>query len=420
MPVSLPQKTKDQLDTLLSEAVKEGKVPGASLVVGSPDTELYFGASGVKSLGDPSAGNIDRNSIFWVCSHTKLVVTIAFLQLIEAGKLTYDTPAAELLPELADPIVLDTPLSPKSTYSKAKNPILVRHLLNHSSGMYALVDEKRPDELNVVYTSAAYVGEGPHGKERYSRAEFYRLVKRGFPAVPLAFEPGTNWSYSYGCDLLGFILEDLTGQTIQEYCDEHLFAPLNIRPTFYIDSEIEKNLVQLTYRRRSDGAFEKWADQLSIPERRKDKMGITLGAIAMHSTLSEYLAILQHLLLIKENRAKNPILTHETVSRMFESSLPPASSKALFQFTSMGEIYPKDSEVELNFGLGICLAMEDWDGKKKKGSGFWYGWAGTYYFLDPQTGIAAVYGTHLVPTFDPEVKELWDRLERTLYAGLQE
>ncbi|KAF9541421.1 beta-lactamase/transpeptidase-like protein [Agrocybe pediades] len=419
MPVSLPQKTKDQLDALLSEAVKEGKVPGASLVVGSPDTELYFGASGVQSFGDPSAGNVDRNSIFWVCSHTKLVVTIAFLQLIEAGKLTYDTPAAELLPELADPVVLESPLSLTTTYTKAKNPILVKHLLNHSSGIvYSTLDKKHPDELNVAYTSVAYVGEGPHGKERYSRAEFFRLVKRGLPGVPLSFEPGTNWAYGYGCDLLVFILEDLTGKTIQEYCDEHLFAPLKIKPTFYINSEIEKDLVQLTFRRRSDGAFEKWTDQLSIPERQKDKMGITLGGIAMHSTLSEYLAILQHLLLIKENRASSPILSHETVNLMFKSSVPPASSKALFQFTSLEEIYPR--EVELNFGLGICLAKEDWDGRKKKGSGFWYGWAGTYYFMDPQTGIAAVYGTQLVPTFDTEVKQLWDRLERALYAGLQE
>jgi len=168
-------------------------------------------------------------------------------------------------------------------------------------------------------------------------------------------------------------------------------------------------------------------------------VGITLGGIALHSTLSDYLAILQHLLLIKSGRAHpNAILTPETVSLMFTPSLPPNSTDAIYRFTSLAEVYPR--VVELNFGLGVCLAKEDWDGRKKAGTGFCkfpafsesivvanvliylyigYGWAGTYYFADPHTGIAAVYGTQLVPTFDSEVVKLWDRLERAIYAGLE-
>ncbi|KAF8902601.1 beta-lactamase/transpeptidase-like protein [Gymnopilus junonius] len=343
-----------------SQAIAEGKVPGASYAVTSLDQELYYGEAGLKSFENPSAGKINDKSLFWICSQTKLVVT-----LIEAGKVSYETPVAGIIPELANPVVLDDVTSPTSGFKPARNTILVKHLLNHSSGLhYPPHGKVTPDDLNPAYTSIAY--------------------EAGFPSVPLAFEPGTSWMYGYSCDIIVFVAERVTGKSIQEYCKEHIFGPLGLtRMTFHLTPGLKEDLVHLTYRRK-DGKLEKWADQL-VPH--PNLVEVILGGIGLYSTLKDYLAYFGIF-----SRSKRGVATIE-------------------KFTGWNDV---------SFGVGLCLATADWPGRRKKGSGFWYGWAGTYYFIDPAAGIAVTYGTQVVPTCDVEVERLWEALERALYAGLDE
>jgi len=193
------------------------------------------------------------------------------------------------------------------------------------------------------------------------------------------------------------------------YSKERIFEPLDITPGFYLTPEMRRHLVTLTYRRK-DGSLEKWANQLGTIEQDPEKMDILLGGIGLYSTLKDYLTLLRHLLLIKAGRAQNPIMSVETVSSLFAPSIPPHGAANIELFTGWKHV---------GYGIGLCLATEDWPGRRRKGSGFWYGWAGTYYFMDPATGIAMVYGTQVVPTTDAEVVKLWEQLERAFYAGLE-
>ncbi|PPQ92543.1 hypothetical protein CVT25_010376 [Psilocybe cyanescens] len=404
--VTLTTKTKETLDAILAQAVADGKVPGASFAVGTADEELYFGAAGLTAFNDPSSGKVDEDSIFWVCSHTKLLSTVAALQLIEAGKLTYETPVEDIIPELKDPVVVDDISSETSGYKPAQNKILIKHLLNHTSGLYySQLGKASIDTLTLGYTSAPYNGD-------FSVEQFFNIIRERFPSVPLAFEPGTNsyhpvGHYGWSCDILGFIIERTTGNSLHQYCKEHIFEPLDMKSGFYVTPEMRKKLVKLTYR-NNEGNLEKWADQLGTIEPDPTKAHFLQGGIGLYTTLKDYLTLLRHLLLVKEGRAKHPILSVKTVSSLFESSIPPQLHKSVELFTDWENV---------GYGIGLCLATEDWPGRRKKGSGFWYGWAGTYYFLDPETGIAVVYGTQVVPTRDPEVIKLWDQLERALYAA---
>ncbi|KAF8958101.1 beta-lactamase/transpeptidase-like protein [Flammula alnicola] len=401
--VSLSEEAKETLDGLLSRAITENRIPGASFAVATADGELYSASAGLKALENPSLGKVDEDSVFWICSMTKIIVTIAILQLIEKGAITYETLVENIIPELANPVVIDDVLAAKSTYKPAQTKILVKHLLNHSSGLHYSARRKvTPENLSPAYTAVEYGGD-------HSVSQFFKLIREDFPSVPLAFEPGTSWAYGWSCDIIVFIVERVTGKSVQDYCKENIFGPLGMETSFYLTPSMKENLVNLAYRRK-DGTLEKWDGQLGIIEQDPAKMNVLLGGIGLYSTLKDYLALLRHLLLIQAGRTNNPILSVNTVASLFRPSLPAHHTVNIENFTGWKDV---------QFGHGLCLANSDWPGRRKKGAGFWYGWAGTYYFVDPTTGIAVVYGTQVVPTNDPEVVKLWGQLEEALYAGLE-
>ncbi|KIM41569.1 hypothetical protein M413DRAFT_445541 [Hebeloma cylindrosporum] len=401
--ISLSSQTRAILDGLLSQAIADGKVPGAVFAAASAHGELYSGAAGLKSFGDPAAGNLDENSVFWTCSMTKLVVTLALLQLIEKRILDDEAPVETIIPEVADPVIVDDILSDSSGYKPAKGKILIKHLLNHTSGLYlSKVGRATPDDLPPAYTAEPYKGN-------HTVAQFFELIRAGFPGVPLAFEPGTNWAYGYGYDIAAFVVERVTGKSIEEYCKELIFGPLDMDASFHLTASRRERLVKLTYRQK-DGRLEKWADQLGVIEQDPEKLGVLLGGIGLYSTMKSYLSLLRHLLLVLDGQAINPILSRKTVANLFKPSLSPHMSKSVVEYTGW---------IDTQFGHALCIANSDWPRRRRKGSGFWFGWAGTYYFMDPTTGIAVVYGTQLMPGRDLEVERLWGQLEEALYSGLE-
>ncbi|KAF8176931.1 beta-lactamase/transpeptidase-like protein, partial [Pholiota molesta] len=298
---------------------------------------------------------------------------VAIIQLIETGAITFDTPVESIVPELANPVVLDDPNALVYTYKPAQRKMLIKHLLNHSSGLHYCPEHRKasPADLSPAYTAVAYGGD-------YSWKKFFEIIRNGLPSVPLAFEPGTSWAYGWSCDIIALIVERVTSKSIEEYCKEKIFGPIGMKSTsFYLTPELEKNLVDLTYRRK-DGVLETWEGQLGIIERDPQKVGVLLGGIGIYTKLNDYLSFLRHLLLAQAGRATNPILSVGSVTSLFRPSLPEHCTEKIESFTGW-----KDCQ----FGYGLCLANSDWPGRRKQGSGFWYGWAGTYYFMDPTTGL---------------------------------
>ncbi|KAF5325015.1 hypothetical protein D9619_009571 [Psilocybe cf. subviscida] len=404
MPILLSVATKAKFHDLQATAVDEGLIPGASYAVGTEDGEIYHGSAGLRFFEEPEKGPIDEESVFWICSMTKVVVTIALLQLVEKGKIDYGTPVDKYLPELANPLVADNVAKPfnERSYTPAKNKILVKHLLSHSSGLaYALAKQNNSDSLRWAYNAKPY--EGNHTVEK-----FFSIIQEGLPGVPIAFEPGTSWVYGWNCEIVAFLVERITGQTIQEYCHDNIFTPLGVKMSFLLTPDKRDKLVQLTYRGK-DGKLQKWKNQLHIIEQDPEVLKVFLGGIGIYSTMRDYLTFLSHILRAKAGKASNPILGVDTIERMFTPQIDKGSASNVVGFTGWPNV---------SFGDGLCLATEDWPGRRRKGSGFWYGWAGTYYFLDPSTGVVVVYGTQVVPTCDQEVVKLWENLERALYEGI--
>ncbi|KAF5325115.1 hypothetical protein D9619_009562 [Psilocybe cf. subviscida] len=160
--ISLSDETKSLLDRILAAAVTDGKVLAVSFAVTTAEEEIYIGHAGTKAT-HKSTGDVDNNSMYWMCSMAKIVPCIALLQMIESGLFSYDTPVEELLPELRDPVVI-TPDTDGTTYRPAENKILMKHLLNHSSGLsYAIPfyeGAHRVESLPWPYQAAAFEGYG--------------------------------------------------------------------------------------------------------------------------------------------------------------------------------------------------------------------------------------------------------------------
>ncbi|KAJ6578097.1 beta-lactamase [Mycena capillaripes] len=410
---SLSQAQTEAFDRILSDAVSSKSTGPLFFGVTTADAAIYTHAVGTKLIDDPTSGNIDEDTVFWLCSQTKMVTTIAALQLIDQGKITLDTPVETVLPELADPVVVtgrDEAGRPTTT-TPAKEKITFGQLLNHSSGLDYFHDGTTPASGMPIAYSYSYKDEDV--------SAFFKILKGPFSGVPLKFEPGTDFGYGFSSDCAGFIVERLSSKSLEQYFQDHIFAPLGITSaSFYLTPALKDRLLPLSYRTKS-GVIERWK-RPSVIDQDPAHVRVHLGGVGLYASEKDYLTILRHLLQIKAGRATSPILSRASVDSMFEPTLPPAGGTTLNALAGMADPYlglaPGSAGVQ--FSRGLSVNIDDVPGKRKGRAGAWGGWASTEFFMDPATGVAAVFGMQLVPTGDDTHKRLFDALERELYKGL--
>ncbi|KAF7374587.1 hypothetical protein MSAN_00343300 [Mycena sanguinolenta] len=398
MPFTLSPAQTSAFDSILTDAVTSKSTPALFFGVTNAEGPLYLRTVGTKLVDDPASDPIDEDTVFWVCSQTKLITTIAALKLIEQGKITLDTPIETVLPELANPVIVtahDEAGRPTAS-TPAKGKILFGQLLNHSSGLDYYLDGTAPMTGPTRYMLVAY---SYTYKEGEGVPKFLEIIKGSLPGIPLRFEPGTNFAYGFSFDIAGFVIERLSGQNLEEYFQQHIFGPLGLTSTsFYLTPPLKAQLLPLTYR-SSSGTLKRW-NASPVVDLDPTTVRVHMGGIGLYGSQKDYLAILRHLLQIQAGTATNPILSRASVDSMFEPTLPPAGADtvngAISLFSShLGQL-PNTSQ----FGRGVYVNTEDIPGKRRKGSGAWGGWASTSFFVDPTSGVAVVFGTQLAPTGD--------------------
>ncbi|KAJ7511438.1 beta-lactamase/transpeptidase-like protein [Mycena galericulata] len=411
--VSLSSALKDKLDRILTEAVESKATPALSFAITTADGEIYTRQVGIKLVDDSSSGSIDEDTVFWLCSQTKLITTLAALKLIEQGKIELDTPVEQVLPELANPVIVtsyDATGKPAST-APAKSKITFGQLLNHTSGLDYSADGTTPASGMPIAYSHSYKSD------ENGVATFFKILQGSLPGIPLKFEPGTNYGYGFSSDCAGFIVERLSGKSLEQYLQEYIFAPLGIKSaSFYLTPDLKERLLPLSYRKKS-GELVRW-NAPSVIDHDPANVKVHIGGASLYSSQKDYLAILRHLLQIKGGSATNPILSLASVNTLFQPTLSPSgvvTINALAAVLSRHLGFPTGAA---QFSRGLLVNTVDVPGARRKGSGAWGGWANTSFFIDPTTGIAAVFGTQLAPAGDEKHEQLWARLEKELYSGI--
>lgn len=383
------------IDRVLREAVETGEVPGVVALAASDRGILYQGAFGRRDIADGPAMTID--TVFRIASMTKAVTSVAAMQLVEHGALSLDAPIGGVLPELAEPYVLKGfDAAGKPRLRPAKRPITLRHLLTHTAGFgYEMLS----GDL-IRYVAATKTPSTSTGQLASLR-------------LPLLFDPGDKWEYGINLDWVGRAIEAASGQTLDRYFRDRIFAPLGMADTGFELSPSQQARLVRVHQRRADRSLEPVT--VDMPPSHPEFWG---GGGALYSTGPDYLAFLRMLLGGAEPDGAR-LLRPETVAEMGQNQVGGLAAgimrTAMPERTNDFMLFPEGT---CRWGLGYMINTEPGANGRSAGSLSWGGIFNSYYWVDPEKRVAAVIMTQILPFADPQTLALCGAFERAVYAGL--
>ncbi|GAC1331917.1 MAG: serine hydrolase domain-containing protein [Beijerinckiaceae bacterium] len=385
---------KPELDALFLRASDAAEVPGIVAVAATGREIIYEGAFGKRDLAKPEEMTLD--TVFWLASMTKAVTSAAAMQLVEQGKLTLDEPIGTLLPELANPRILegfDASRTPQ--FRQAKAPITLRRLLTHTAGFGY-------DTWNIDLA-------------RFGREFGVPPVRSGQKkalSAPLASEPGSRWEYSISIDFVGQAVETVSGKRLEVYFRDHIFEPLGMSDTGFKLSAHQRGRLVGMHSRQADGSLKPMA--FEVPQEPEFHM----GGGGLYGTAHDYVRFVR-MVLNKGELDGNRVLAPETIALMARNHIGDLNvtrlPTAIPQASNEVDLYPEQA---LKWGLGFMINTQRTAEGRSAGSLAWGGLANTYYWIDPSRNVGGVILMQLFPFLDKKALELFSSFERAVYANL--
>ena len=368
------------MDSLFQSFVDEQKVSSVVGFVAKGGNVVYHKAFGWKDVENRVPATVDDYYILF--SQTKAVTTVAFMTLVEKGLVAIDDPVSNYFPEIPDEVV--TAVNEDGTYETrpVASPMTFVHLMSHTSGLGAgLVRDIRRAERQESDTTAdsgrrmpEQTPSGQHSfggdfNARYLEDEMLDLVK-----YPLGFDPGTEWSYHISTNMLGYMIERISGKTLQEYVKETVLEPLGMDETdwYYEPEALSRFVKAYNY---VDGKLKPVSNMFSEATI-SEQQTYAEGAIGLNGPIEDYARFCQ-MMLNKGAFNGHRILKPETVELM----------------TTINRLPEEHSGEEgFQFGLGFELYNEQ---KKpvSEVSNTAYAWGGLYgtsYIIDPENDMIAL------------------------------
>jgi CubicO group peptidase (beta-lactamase class C family) len=226
-----------RISSMLKKEIADGKLPGAVVVVARKGKIIYSDAIGFQDKGANRPMNLD--SIFRIDSMTKPLVSVAAMMLVEEGKMQLTDPVSKFLPQLAKMEVLVPDKDGKATREPAKRQITIQDLFRHTAG-FAYGEFSNNPELKAAYAEAKLFDPKITAESRMITPDQFVT---GIAKAPLVHEPGTTWEYSMSVDVLGRVVEAISGQRLSAFLDERLFRPLNMVDTGFKVPEPQSNRI---------------------------------------------------------------------------------------------------------------------------------------------------------------------------------
>ncbi|ORY16081.1 beta-lactamase/transpeptidase-like protein [Clohesyomyces aquaticus] len=394
-------------EQIIEKACEDQEIPGCVLLASNHDESFKyaktFGKRSVRPDGDQSP--IQFNTVMWIASCTKLMTSICAMQLVERGLLTLDAPIYGVIPELKDQKVLEGfDDDGKPIEVERKNPITLKLLLTHSSGL-------------------TYEGLHPNSNEWL---KFHNLdvstettVLGRFSRMPLVFEPGTSWMYSPGIDFAGLVVERVSKMSLEEYMKKNLWGPLGVKDmTFHLESrpDMKARLADMSKRNTDTGKVEFTDERQTYQDANKKEVEDYMGGQGVFSSAEEYVKILHGLLINDENET---ILKKATMDTLFTPHLNKEGDESLNAFlqndmanNAMGGL-PKDSE--RTYALGGLVIRDDLPKGVRKGTMMWGGLPNLSWTCDRTTGLITLYAGQVVPPGDAKSAELTQKFQLGIY-----
>ena len=366
-----------RIDKVIQQGVDSGWIAGATALIARNGKIVYNKAFGVKDL--ESKNPMQKDDIFRIASQTKAITSIAAMMLFEEGKFLLDDPVSKYIPEFKHPVVLDKFNEKDTTFTTipAKGEITIRQLLTHTSGIdYAGIGSKA---MTAIYAKAGI----PTGfvSDKILLADKMKILGH----LPLVHQPGEQWTYSLSVDVIGYLVEVLSGQSLDSFFRSRIFEPLGMNDTyFYLPKEKQARLVKVS----SEDANHKVIPlQLSSVNYPLVNGTYYSGGAGLSSTTEDYAKFLQMLLNHGKYNGKR-VLAPRTVE--------------LITMNQIGELgQPTDK-----FGLGFDITTRAGEAVlgMSEGSFSWGGYYATTYWADPKKQLVGLLFFQQTPLTHSEIQ----------------
>lgn len=374
------------LDEILAAPVARGELIGVAAAVRTP-AGVETGAAGLRSEG----AAMTPDTVVWIASMTKAVTTVAAMGLVEQGHLDLDAPWGDLVPYLGRVQVLDGFTEDGSPVLRPPtSPVTLRRLLNHTAGFgYGFTDAS-------LLRYEEWRGEKPEGSTESLEQ-------------PVLFDPGQRWTYGINVDWVGQVIEAVTKVRLDEHLRSAIFDPLGMVDTgFRRDQE---------RRARTADMFIRIPEGLEhIPFEPREDTEVVMAGGGLYSTVTDYLRFLGMILgggAFEGTRILGPGAVREMAANQVGNLSVPGWKSANPRLSNDVELRVGD-----RFGLGFVINTARGVDGRAPGSMAWGGLANTYYWVDPESQVAGVLATQVLPFFDGPSLATFGAFERAVYASL--
>ncbi len=381
---------------LKAKYIDGGRFPHTALLIGRGDEIAHLSVMGDARPGEP----LKENAIFRIASMTKPVTSIALMQLVEQGRVALADPVARHLPEFATTGVFvsgggTTPFVTRPPTA----PMRVIDLMRHTSGLTYSFQER--SNVDAAYRKLGF--------ERFDGGSMEDYVAK-VASLPLEFDPGTAWNYSISTDIVGAIVERVSGQTLSDYFAEHIFAPLGMIDTHFqlpmakIDRVPDCHVwdPQVRMKMFDPGATTAWAT----------KPHYYSGGGGLMSTLADYHRFARMLLNQGELDGARIVAPH-TIKLMTANHLPGGGD-----LTQMSKsLFSEADNAGMGFGLGFGTVIDAAQTLVPGNTAefYWGGMYSTAFFVDPVDDVIMIFMTQLMPSSSYPVRR---EIKTMLYSAL--
>ena len=420
--VGMSSERLERIGVGMRRLIDAGKIPGTVTLIARRGKVVHFETNGMRDVAKSLP--MEKDTIFRLYSQTKPVTGAAVMMLFEEGHFLLSDPIAKYLPEFKDMVVYVGTKDGKMQTEPAR-PITIHHLLTHTSGMtYSLF----PTPVGQLYrdafvdgSSAPIIQTDPQtGKlsvlsdeddpERHGTLKEWSETAA---KLPLVAQPGTEWHYSVSIDVLGRLIEVISGQTYRDFMKSRLFDPLGMSDTDFYVPEGKISRFATSYVPNPKGGLVAIDDAANSYYRRPP--AIAFGGTGLVGTVGDFLKFAQMLANQGEYKGRR-YLGSKTVKFMMQNHLPPIfPDDPLSSLKKVVELYggaPQGRAWGLGFGVAgsVVTNPATYGLPVSKGTYSWGGAATTHFWVDHEAQLVMLVHTQLVPDGTYPVAELMQLL----------
>ncbi len=388
-----------RIDAHFARYVDDGRLPGWLILVSRAGKIAYLGKYGCRDL--EAGAPVEWDTLFRIYSMTKPITAVAAMMLYEEGAFELKDPVSRFIPAFGDTRVYRSGSALKPVTEPLREPVKIWHLLTHTAGLTYGFHHAHP--VDALYRTAGFEWGPPDGMDLATCCE-------GWARLPLLFQPGTEWNYSVASDVLGRVIEVISGQSLDRFFAERIFEPLGMRDTrFWVNEEDAGRLAAFyaphpgTWRAVRGDAMDRVARQ---------RPACCLGGDGLVSTAADYHRFTQMLRRGGELDGVR-LLGNRTLRYMARNHLPGGADletvgRPLFAETTFDGV---------GFGLGFSVGLDPVANKvlTSPGEFGWGGAASTAFWVDPTEDITVLLFTQLFPS---STHPLRSQLRQLVYQAL--